>query len=112
MNLPDSASVRRTSTDPTQRSARLVYHRPTDSIWRQRCENLLPSGFGILPVLGSVSEGVQKKQCCLIDEIFGIRSYVNDRESHFACLANGQVSAAAAHDRIGGRLVQRGLAGV
>src|SRR5258708_5549861 len=88
MNLPDTASVHRDATDPTPRDARLVHKYPTDPIWPQRCENFPPSGFNILPVLGSVSEGVEKKQRRLIDQCSRVQSQIDD---HSPILPRGSV---------------------
>jgi hypothetical protein len=88
MNLPDTASVHRDASDPTTHGARPVHEYPTDPIWRQRCENFLPSGFDILPVLGSVSKGVEQKQHCLIDQFSRVWSQIDDRKDHFSCPAN------------------------
>src|SRR5437667_81306 len=98
MNFPDTASVHRDASDPTTHGARLVHQYPTDPIWRQRCENFLASGFDILPVLGSVSKGVAKKQHCLIDQFSRVWPQIDDRKDHFSCPAN-ELAASRAGSR-------------
>jgi hypothetical protein len=78
MNLPDTTSVHRHPADPTARGARLVQKYSTDLIRRQRCEHFFPGGFDILPVLGSVSEGIEKEQRCLIDQCSHLGFQIDD----------------------------------
>src|SRR5438128_4444298 len=82
MQLPHQPGVHRNAANPADRLAGRIQSNPADPVWRERCENLLPGGAEILPVLSSVAKRIAQKHRRLFNEIRLVWRQVNDARKH------------------------------